>query len=82
MSLTKAEIGKIIKEFSESLNIKNLDDNAEYFEIYNFIWQLLFTHLIYIDIILLFDSNNIIIYIINIHHVINKSGNWKNNKRV
>ena len=32
MSLTKAEIGKIIKEFGESLNIKNFNDKAEYFE--------------------------------------------------
>ena len=32
MSLTKAEIGKIIEEFGESLNIKNFNDNAECFE--------------------------------------------------
>ena len=32
MPLTKVEIGKIIKEFDESLNIKNFNDNAEYFE--------------------------------------------------
>ena len=32
MSLTKAEIGNLIKEFDESLNIKNINDNAEYFE--------------------------------------------------
>ena len=32
MSLTEAEIGRIIKEFGESLNIENFNDNAEYFE--------------------------------------------------
>ena len=32
MSLTKAEIKNIIKDFGESLNIKNFKDNAEYFE--------------------------------------------------
>ena len=32
MSLTQREIKNIIKEFGESLNIKNFNDNAEYFE--------------------------------------------------
>ena len=32
MPLTNDEIRNIIKEFGESLNIKNFNDNAEYFE--------------------------------------------------